>query len=344
MRRLYRSLAIGVLSSCFAALPALAQDNAKPTWVIDDLVPLARAEGSLTVYSATNEQEALPLWKMFQDVTGVKINYIRGAEGALLSRITTETRAGQPSWDILQSSAVGHLPLHLLRTYDIPLASTLYPEARDPQKRWYGVYAAYNAPQYNTKLVAKSDLPTSYDDFLTKPQWAGRVVIDGGDREWLMGLLAFYGDERGRKLVQDLIRTLNPVVLDGHLAIARAVSAGEYPIALSNYTMLTSNMQVSGAPTDFVPLEPVSMFVSQVGISAQAPHPNAALLAANFLVSREAQQFTASTGRLPTRDDVEPAPRDALTRLRSRKIIPIQMTGETARAAQKLFDEFFKKR
>ena len=344
MRGLCHSLTAAVISLCCGTAPLLAQEAAKPSWVIDELVPLARAEGSLTVYSATNEQEALPLWKLFQDVTGVKINYIRGAEGALLSRITTETRAGQPSWDILQSSAVGHLPLSLLKIYDIPLASTLYPEARDPQKRWYGVYAAYNAPQYNTKLVSKSELPTSYEDFLTKTQWAGRVVIDGGDREWLMGLLAHYGEERGRKLVQDLIKTLNPVVLDGHLAIARAVSAGEYPIALSNYTMLTSNMQVSGAPTDFFPLEPVSMFVSQVGISAQAPHPNAALLAANFLVSREAQQFTASTGRLPTRDDVEPVPKDALTRLRSKKIIPIQMTGEQSRAAQKLFDEFFKKR
>ena len=47
---------------------AIAQQGGKPSWVIDELVPLARAEGQLTVYSATNEQEALPLWKMFQDV------------------------------------------------------------------------------------------------------------------------------------------------------------------------------------------------------------------------------------------------------------------------------------
>ena len=281
---------------------------------------------------------------MFQDVTGVKINYIRGAEGPLLSRITTETRAGQSSWDIMQSSAVSHLPANLLKQYDIPLASTLYPEARDPDRRWYGVYAAYNAPQYNTKLIAKADLPTSYEDFLTKTQWTGRVAIDGGDREWLKGMLIFYGEQRGRKMVEDLVRVLNPVIIDGHLALARAVAAGEYPITLSNYTMLTSNMQGTGAPTDFFPLDPVSMFVSQVGISAQAPHPNTALLAANFMVSREAQQFAAATGRLPTRDDVEPVPKDALTRLRAHKIFPIQHTGEQSRAAQKLFDELFKKR
>jgi iron(III) transport system substrate-binding protein len=277
-------------------------------------------------------------------VTGVKINYIRGAEGPLLSRIMTETRAGQSSWDIMQSSAVSHLPSTLLKQYDIPLAATLFPEARDPQRRWYGVYAAYNAPQYNTRLIAKADLPTSYEDFLTKTQWSGRVAIDGGDREWLKGMLVYYGEDKGLQLVKDLIRVLNPVVIDGHLALARAVAAGEYPITLSNYTMLTSNMQVTGAPTDFFALDPVSMFVSQVGVNAQAPHPNAALLAANFMVSREAQQFAAATGRLPTRDDVEPVPKDALTRLRSKKVIPILHTGEQSRAAQKLFDELFKKR
>ena len=273
---------------------AIAQQGGKPSWVIDELVPLARAEGQLTVYSATNEQEALPLWKLFQDVTGVKISYIRGAEGALLSRITTETRAGLASWDILQSSAVAHLPTNLLKQFDIPLAPTLDPEARDPQRRWYGVYAAYNAPQYHTKLIAKADLPTSYEDFLTKTQWAGRVAIDGGDREWLKGILVHYGEEKGLQLVKDLIRVLNPVVIDGHLALARAVAAGEYPITLSNYTMLTSNMQGTGAPTDF--------------------------------------------------GDVVPVPNDALTRLRTKKVIPILHTGEQSRAAQKLFDELFKKR
>ena len=38
-----------------------------PSWIIPDLVAAARAEGSLTVYSSMNEQEGLPLWKMFED-------------------------------------------------------------------------------------------------------------------------------------------------------------------------------------------------------------------------------------------------------------------------------------
>ena len=81
-----------------------------------------------------------------------------------------------------------------------------------------------------------------------------------------------------------------------------------------------------------------------MGVNPKAPHPNAALLAANFMISREAQQFAAKTGRLPTRDDVEPTPKDALERLHAKKVIPILISGEESRAANKVYDEIFKKR
>ena len=320
------------------------QATPSPSWVIPELAPLARAEGELTVYSSTNEQEGLPLLKLFQDVTGVKINYIRGAEGPLMARILTETRAGQASWDIMLSTAVSRLPPTLTKAFDPPEARNLRPEARDPERKWYGVYAAYNAPAYNTNLVKKAELPETYEAFLEKKNWAGRIAVDTGDREWMVGILRHFGEQRGRSLLNDFVRVLNPVVVDGHLALARAMAAGEYMVTLSNYTMLTSNMQLTGAPLEFFPLDPVSVFISQVGVSARAPHPNAALLAANFMISREAQQFAAQTGRLPTRDDVQPTPKDALERLHSKKVIPVLISGEESRAAQKLYDEIFKKR
>lgn len=332
----------GALALMLQAAPASADET--PAWMMPELLAAAKTEGQITVYGSTNEQEALPLWKIYEDATGVRVNYIRGAEGPLLSRVATEMRAGQPTWDIMQSSAVSHMPASFTLAFDPPEARNLFPEARDPQRRWYGVYAAYNAPQYNTSLVAREDLPASYEDFATRKKWAGRVAIDGGDREWLMSMLAHFGAERGRTLVERLARDLSPVVLDGHLAMARAIAAGEYLISLTNYTMLASNMRLTGAPTDFWPLDPVSMFISQVGVNARAPHPNAARLAANFIIGREAQQFAAKTGRLPTRDDVEPTPADAVRRLRAKKIVPVLMDGEQSRAAQKLFDTIFKGR
>jgi spermidine/putrescine-binding protein len=88
------------LSLAAAASPGRAQETQAPSWIIPDVAAAARAEGSLTVYSSMNEQEGLPLWKMFEDATGVKVNYVRSSDSIILSRIAIENRARQRSWDV----------------------------------------------------------------------------------------------------------------------------------------------------------------------------------------------------------------------------------------------------
>ena len=93
-----------------AAAPVCAQDAApgaaqRPSWLLPELAN-ARNEGSLTVYSSMNEQEGLPLWKMFEDATGVKVNYVRSSDSIILSRIAIENRARQRSWDLAVTTTV----------------------------------------------------------------------------------------------------------------------------------------------------------------------------------------------------------------------------------------------
>jgi len=45
------------------------------------------------------------------------------------------------------------IPQDFLLPHEPPEARNLIEGARDPGKRWYGVYANYNTPAYNTKLV-----------------------------------------------------------------------------------------------------------------------------------------------------------------------------------------------
>ena len=282
---------------------------------------------------------------MFEDATGVKINYIRGAEAALLGRISVEARANQPSWDIHNATAVNQVPEALQLAYEPPNAKNLMPEARDPKHHWYGVYAGYNVPQYNTNLVKKEDLPKTFEDFLNKPQFAGKLVIESVEREWMEAIFQHYGKEKGKKLLQDIAAQLKPVFVDGHLAMARQIAAGEYAITLTNYSMLTTNIQQQGGATDYFVLDPVQLFFGFVGISAKAPHPNAAKLAANFLLSRQAQEaFAKSGGRVPTRLDVATNPPDVRQRMAEKKAVLILQTADDARESQKVFDEIFKGR
>jgi len=90
---------------------------------------------------------------------------------------------------------------------------------RDPNHRWQGVTAIYQTPAYNTKLVAAAELPQTHEDFLKLSKWAGRVAINDTESEWLMSLLAFYGEDKGRSLIQSMVATLKPVMVSGHLAL-----------------------------------------------------------------------------------------------------------------------------
>src|SRR5262249_15208724 len=159
-------------------------------------------------------------------------------------------------------------------------------------------------------------------------EWAGKVAIDGTDSEWLRAMLEHYGEQRGIEIVKSIVATLKPVITDGHLAMARATGAGEYSVSLNNYVNLTMNVKLAGSPIDIFPLDPVTLMFGQVSINAKAPHPNAARLAANFMLSRECQQFLAKFGRLPTRADVASNPPGIVERLNQKKVITVLMTPD----------------
>jgi len=312
-----------------------AADAAPPPWIIPDLLPAAQKEGGLTIFSSTNEEEALPLWQIFEDATGIKITYVRGADANLIGRIVIEARASQPSWDLLNTTTVNQTPTQYLAQFDPPEAAALIPTARGPDRRWYGCYGNYNAPAYNTKLVAAADLPKSFEQFLDHPEWVGKIALESTDKEWYYAILQSRGETAGRKLVDDIMAKLKPVVVDGHLALARAIAAGEYPVTLNNYVMLTDNVRLAGGPTDFWALDPVTLFFGAVGVNVHAPHPNAARLAANFMLSQQAQQFAAKTGRLPTRADVTSNPADAMPRLAPLRTVAVNMSPDDSRRWQK---------
>jgi iron(III) transport system substrate-binding protein len=348
----FRSRARAVLAGLLALSALALADSGNvaaqapaPAWADQDLVRAARAEGgSLTVYSSVNEQEALPFWKLFEDATGIKVEYVRASDVVLIGRIAIEARARQRSWDLLLSPAVGRLPRDFMQPIDLSEAKNLIPQARDPDRRWYGVYANYDVPSYNSKLVNQSDLPASYEDFLKHKEWAGRIAVEQTDVQWLSALFTYYGEERARKLIGDIVATLKPVVIDGHLALARAVAAGEYAVTMNNYLNLTVNMRLTGAPTDYWGLDPVAVFFGSVAVSPMAPHPRTAALAANFVLSREAQHKLTTAGRLPVRTDVMPNPPDAITKLGQRKVIVVDFPGEEEKKWQRTFQDLFRPR
>jgi iron(III) transport system substrate-binding protein len=321
---------------------AHAQDS-RP-WLDPKLLAAAKAEGEMVIYSSTNEGEGLPLFKLFEEATGIKVHYVRAADSVLMSRMSLEYRANQKAWDIAQTATVNKMQPQLLQQFDPPEAKNLAPEARDPERRWYGVYANYNAPAYNSQHVKAAELPRTYDEFVQHKEWAGKVAIDGTDNEWLKAMVDHYGEDKAVRLIKEMVATLKPVVTVGHLALARSVGSGEYWLSLNNYVNLTLNVKLRGGPIEFWPLDPVALFFGQVGVSSKPPHPNAALLAANFMISQEAQTFLAKFGRIPTRADVQSNPPGIVDTLRTKKVVTVLMSPDEERKWQRMFDQLFKGR
>ena len=334
--------AFALAGACLTG-PASAQ-TAAPSWIIPEILAAAKAEATLSVYSSINEQEALPLWKNFEDATGIKVNYIRGNDAALTSRIQIEARTGQHAWDALVTTNVTRIPQQLRARIELPQSGGIDAKFQDADKTWYGVYANYNTPAYNTQKIRIDKPPKDLEEFLSHKEWIGKVGIDAMEFPWLRAVTMHYGEEKGARLIKQLFEEFKPVPVDGHLALARAIGAGEYWVTPSNYVNLTNNVASSGAPTDYWGQDPVAVILGQVTVNRNAPHPKAALLAANFLISKEGQAAVARVGRLPVRADVPPVPANAITKLGNVKIYPIDFTPEEEKAWQKRFQDLIRGR
>ena len=315
-----------------------------PAWLDPTLLEAAKREGSVVIYTSTNEREGLPLFKIFEDATGIKVHYIRAGDGMLVSRSLIEARAGQASFDAIFSHAAHKVPQTMLAQYVPGEAKHLIPTARDPDRRWYGVYANYNTPAYNTKMISAAALPKTYEELGQRKEWAGKTAIDGTDFDWLKGFFQHFGDAKATQIIKGMVGTLKPVITDGHLALARSVGAGEYWLSLNNYVMLSSNVQLAGGPIEIFPLDPVILFFAGVAVNAKAKNPNAARLAANFMLSRDGQGHLAKFGRLPTRADVESSPPGIIERLHSKAVVATLFKSEDERKWQQTFNALFKPR
>jgi iron(III) transport system substrate-binding protein len=236
------------------------------------------------------------------------------------------------------------MPPQMLAQVDLTEAENIFPRARDPNRRWYGVYTVYNTPAYNTDKVKPSELPKTFEELAQRKEWAGRVALEATDIEWLKGILQHYGEDKGKELVRTIVANLKPVLTDGRLAMARAVGAGEYLLALNNFANLSLNVKLAGAPIDIFPLDPVALFYAQVAVNAKAPHPNAARLAANFMLSQECQIFYTKFGRLPTRNDVPTNPPGIVDRITQTKVVATLFDPPEEARLRQTFNALFRQR
>jgi iron(III) transport system substrate-binding protein len=82
------------------------------------------------------------------------------------------------------------------------------------------------------------------------------------------------------------------------------------PVALTAYLDEVDTLKKTGAPIDYAFAVPTIAMPTAIGVFRRAPHPHAAVLFADFLLSEEGQKILASRGMVPTNLKVQRLPMD----------------------------------
>jgi iron(III) transport system substrate-binding protein len=274
------------------------------------LVAAAKKEGALTLYTSVNKlQHDSPIVKAFQEKYGIKVNVWRAGSEKLLQRMISEAQAKRFDVDLVTFTGSGLESLRrekLLQEVRSPYFSDLIPAALPPHREWVGTYLQPFVQAYNTNAVQKKDLPRTYRDLLD-PKWKNRLAIESEDYEWFYSVVKDMGEEKGLQFFRDLVAKNGLSVRTGHSLLTNLVASGEVPLALTVYHYTPEQLKEKGAPIDWFVIEPAIVGVVGTGIAKNAPHPNAAILFYDYLMSEEAQKLWVEMNYTPVNKKI-PSP------------------------------------
>jgi len=337
------------LLACVAALllaaPAAAQDASLLGYEggerLQKVLPLARKEGTLTLYTSFAEKDLPPLLGAYEKRYGIKVQVWRSASEKVLQRAVIETRAGRYDADAIHTSALEMEAMvreNVLQPVAPPQGVALLQGALRPHRGWIATYLSFWVQAYNTRLIRKEELPRTWQDLLD-PKWKGKLGIEARVPEWYAAIVMDMGEEKGLRFWRELVARNGISVRGGHTLLNNLVIAGDVPVALTMYQYIAEGAKRKGAAEDWFVLEPAIGRMSGVGIARHAQHPNAALLFYDFMLTHEAQQLLLTLDYVPTLASL-PSP---LAKRRYTLVDPASAMDEHDKW-QKSFDEIIVKR
>jgi iron(III) transport system substrate-binding protein len=294
LARRVAALVVGAAAAC-----AHAQPDAR-------LVERAKAEATVTLYTSMQLVDSRPLTEAFEKRHGIRVQLWRASGEKVAQRVLTEARGGRHEVDVVETDGAQMEILHRERQ----LAALRTPSVRDIPAAIVPAHGEYVPTRlslyvvaYNTRLVAPQDVPQTYADLL-QPKWAGRVALEAADVAWFAAVARAMGEAEGLAFFRKLAAQ-KPRMRSGHTLMAELVAAGEIDLALDAHVQGVARLKDKGAPIEWKALAPAFGQPSSVGVHKQAPHPNAAQLFADFILSREGQEIIKSRNRVPSSQAVD---------------------------------------
>jgi iron(III) transport system substrate-binding protein len=284
----------------------------KPAWQADweKTVKAAEEEGELVIYMT---QAFEPVFReTFQKkYPKIKVTLVTGRGPELSQRVMSERRAGKFIADLYISGNITPLTVFYRAKILEPVKPLLLlPEVVDTSG-WYEGKHHYDDPEnryifvfegtprsgeitYNTKLVSPLEIKSYWD--LLNPKWKGKIVsVDPLVSGPISAAQIFFykHPDLGPEYIRRLHAETEMMIVRSNEQLLDWLSAGKYSFGFGA-------RNVDGAITQGLPLNQflpgslkegssVTAYNGTLSLFNRAPHPNAAKVAINWLLSREGQ-------------------------------------------------------
>lgn len=258
-----------------------------------DLVEAAQNEGIVTWYVSIPDDPVQAAAAAFEEEYGIPVEVVRMGSPVLAQRYSTERDSGQSVGDLVTIPEAHVLDEYLEKGWirELPADQVEnmadWPEEALHKDAYFLVNSQPIGVAYNTDKLSASDVE-SWEDLLD-PKLKGE--IDTADPQSFLSwteLLRLLKEEYGEEFLEGLADN-DIKKVDSAIPGTQQVAAGESLATFPSLPSVVNPLQESGAPVELAYLAPTTGVEQYTAVAEGSPHPNAALLFANFLMSEKGQ-------------------------------------------------------
>src|SRR5438128_207621 len=240
------------------------------------LYELAKAEGTVAIYSSMNNDDAKKVFPLFeQKFPGVKVQHTRASGEDLVNKVVTEKRAGQDLMDLVESNLF-EVKFLIDQGYTQKYKPGSWEDFPDQVKDKDGAFIAARVnndlPGINTtKLPAGVTIKTWAD--LCNPALSGKIAVEQGDVVVYSALRKILGDAEAQRVLK-CIAANKPSLRSGHTEMANLLAAGEFAVTLSSNGHRLAQLKNEEKKTiDWARTDPIITDVQAMSLADKPPHP-----------------------------------------------------------------------
>ncbi|WP_449308717.1 ABC transporter substrate-binding protein [Pseudochelatococcus sp. B33] len=275
--------------------------SAAQSW--DDVVAAAEKEGTVVWYTNQRAQGIEPLLQKFREAyPKIQTEAVRITSNAMMERFVTEYNAGRHLADVVitfsDDRLIDGLKEDWMAEWSPPELPNFPPEYNQENKL-FTLSHAREAIVWNKNLVAEDDAPKEWSD-LFDPKWKGKVGLNPVWRAIpVLQVVAYWEDRLKLGDTAQKLKANDVFFFEGSGGVIQALIRGDIQVAEITDSTLNPLLE-DGAPFGVhYPASGTTTSASVSFVAKNAPHPNAARVFMNWLMTEEGQLHMQNDLALP---------------------------------------------